>query len=134
MRHAPPTGSRSAPGPHEVQTQPGFPPGVDVDIDSVVLDSAPGGAALADDAVGARPADRVGCGPGADRRPLLGHLGHRSWCTTRRARSGWCSARAPTRDGTPPRPGDRTSGPPQLIDGYANGWLVTPVDARAAPW
>ena len=33
-------------GPHEVRTQPGFPPGVDVDINSVVLDSAPGGAAL----------------------------------------------------------------------------------------
>ena len=32
-------------GPHVVQTQPGFPPGVDVDIDSLVLDSAPGGTA-----------------------------------------------------------------------------------------
>ena len=36
-----------AAGSHLLQTQPGFTPGIGVDVDSLVLDSAPGGAALA---------------------------------------------------------------------------------------
>jgi hypothetical protein len=40
-----------------------------------------------------------------------------------RSRSGWCSARARTCW----RPADgRDLGESQLVDGYANGWLVTP--------
>ncbi len=108
-----------------VQTQPGFPPGVDVDIDSLVLDSAPGGAALP-----ATPSGRVApaqSGPAPS--VTVTHRTRRrppSSSTTPRARSGWSWARAPTPDGTPPRPRARTSAPPQVIDGYANGWLVTP--------
>ena len=67
------TGITLGAGPHEVQTQPGFPPGVD--IDSLVFDSAPGGAALATTPSGTCAADPIRAGPSSHGGAFLCHLG-----------------------------------------------------------
>ncbi len=113
------------PGPHEVQTQPGFPPGVDVDIDSLVLDSAPGGAALPVPPSGRVEPAQSGPAPSL----TVSHSGTTSatvvvhdptgpfWMVLGQStNAGWHATTATGKD----------LGAPQLIDGYANGWLVTP--------
>jgi len=113
------------PGPHVVQTQPGFPPGVDVDIDSLVLDSAPGGSALATTPSGRVQPTQSGPAP----RLTVVHFSATSakvlvhdpkvpfWLVLGEStNAGWHATTASGMD----------LGAPQLIDGYANGWLVTP--------
>ncbi len=113
------------PGPHVVQTQPGFPPGVNVDIDSIVLDSAPGGAALAPTPSGRVEPTESGAAPTLT-------VVHSSTTSTQvvvhdpkgpfwmvlgqSTNAGWHATTGTGRD----------LGAPRLIDGYANGWLVVP--------
>jgi hypothetical protein len=112
-------------GTHEVQTQPGAPPGADIDIDSLVLDSAPGGAALATGPTGrAQPAQS---GPA----PAVTVL--RSTATSAQVEVKdpkgpfWMVLGESTNAGWHATTGSGMDlGPPALIDGYANGWLVTP--------
>jgi hypothetical protein len=112
-------------GPHIVRTQPGFPPGVDVAVNSVVLDSAPGGAAMPTAASGRVEPVESGSAP-----------------TVRVVNSSTTSAKVDVHDPTGPFwmvLGQSTNagwhattstgvdlGAPQVIDGFANGWLVTP--------
>jgi hypothetical protein len=112
-------------GAHEVQTQPGFPPGVDVNFDSVVLDSAAFGAALAPTASGRTAAANSGPSPvlhvvrsAATSAQVVVHAptGPFWLVLGQSTNTGW---HATTATGT-------DLGPPQLVDGYANGWLVTP--------
>jgi arabinofuranan 3-O-arabinosyltransferase len=114
-----------AAGSHEVQTQPGAPPGADIDIDSLVLDSAPGGAALATEPSGRAQPAQSGPAPAVTvlhststsaqvevkdpKGPFWMVLGEST-------NAGWHATTASGVD----------LGPPALIDGYANGWLVTP--------
>jgi arabinofuranan 3-O-arabinosyltransferase len=114
-----------AAGPHEVQTQPGFPPGVDVDVDSVVLDSAPGGSALAPTPSGRSQPVESGTAPtltvvhsSATSAKVVVHdpTGPFWMVLGQSTNAGW---HATTGAGT-------DLGPPRVIDGYANGWLVTP--------
>ena len=113
------------PGPHVVRTQPGFPPGVDLDIDSVVLDSAPGGTPLAVTASGRVQPTESGPAPtitvvhsSATSAKVVVHdpAGPFWMVLGQSTNAGW---HATTGTGV-------DLGAPQVIDGYANGWLVTP--------
>ena len=111
-------------GDHEVQTQPGFSPGVDFDIDSLIFDSAPGGTALAPGASGrAQPTD-----PGA--APEVSVLASSATSATVVVHDPtapfWMVLGESTNSGWHATVAGKDLGPPQLIDGYANGWLVTP--------
>jgi len=112
------------PGVHELQSAPGFPGAADVQIDDLVLDSAPGGGPMAP-----APSGRV---PPATSGPAPAMTVLHATAT---------SARVEVRDPTGPFwmvLGESTNagwhatadgddlGAPQLVDGYANGWLVTP--------
>jgi len=112
-------------GPHIVQTQPGFPPGVDLDIDSLVLDSAPGGAALAPTASGrAEPTEstpaptmKVMSSSTTSAKVVVHDPTGPFWMVLGQStNAGWHATTGTGED----------LGPPQLIDGYANGWLVVP--------
>jgi hypothetical protein len=112
-------------GPHEVQTQPGFPPGVDVNVDSLVLDSAPTGAALPTAASGRAQATQSGAAPtltvvrssSTSAKVVVHHATGPFWMVLGEStNAGW---HATTGTGV-------DLGTPALIDGYANGWLVTP--------
>ncbi|MGH3185205.1 MAG: hypothetical protein ACRDOE_25320, partial [Streptosporangiaceae bacterium] len=112
-------------GPHQVRTQPGFPPGVDVNIDSLVLDSAPNGTALPTTPAGrAQPAQSGGA-------PTL-TVAHSSTTSARvvvhdATAPFWLVLGESTNAGWHATTGTGTDlGAPALIDGYANGWLVTP--------
>ena len=113
------------PGAHELQTQPGFPPGVNVNVDSVVLDSAPSGAALAPTATGRVPA--AASGPPPVLRVV--HTSATSAKVVVRAPTGpfWLVLGESTNAGWHATTATGLDlGPPHLVDGYANGWLVTP--------
>jgi hypothetical protein len=112
-------------GPHQVRTQPGFPPGVDVNIDSLVLDSAPNGAALPTTAAGRTQPAQSGGAPTltvvnsstTSAKVVVHHATAPFWMVLGEStNAGW---HATTGSGT-------DLGAPALIDGYANGWLVTP--------
>jgi hypothetical protein len=106
-------------GPHELRTLAGRDTGID--IDRLVLDSPGPRAVGRDDAAPAPRVEVLDCGRTTchlrvrdTRRPfwlVLGQSHNRGW-----------SARA----------GGRPLGPPQLVDGFANGWLVR-ADAGGAP-
>ena len=113
-----------AAGSHEVQTQPGSSPGVDLDIDSLVLDSAPGGAALAPTPSGGAQAANSGPAPAlsvvhassTSAQVVVHHAAAPFWMVLGEStNAGWHATVA-----------GKDLGPPQVIDGYANGWLVTP--------
>jgi hypothetical protein len=108
-----------------VRTQPGFPPGVDLDVDSLVLDSAPGGAALAVTPSGRAQATQSGPAPkitvvrssATSAKVVVHDPTSPFWMVLGQStNAGW---HATTGTGV-------DLGTPQLIDGYANGWLVTP--------
>jgi len=113
-----------ATGSHEVQTQPGRSPGVDLDVDSLVLDSAPGGAALAPTPSGRAQATNSGPAPAlsvvhssaTSAQVVVHHAAAPFWMVLGEStNAGWHATVA-----------GKDLGPPQVIDGYANGWLVTP--------
>ncbi|HUI03176.1 MAG TPA: alpha-(1-_3)-arabinofuranosyltransferase family protein [Acidimicrobiales bacterium] len=111
-------------GSHLLQTQPGSTPGVGVDVDSLVLDSAPGGAALAPQADGlAPPADSSP----APRTTVL-HASSTSATVVVHDPTGpfWMVLGESTNAGWHASVAGHDLGAPQLIDGYGNGWLVTP--------
>jgi len=117
-------GIAMAAGTHEVQTQPGVTPGVDFDVDSLVLDSAPGGAALAPAPSGRSEAANSGPAPAlsvvhsstTSARVVVRHPTAPFWMVLGQStNAGWHAT-----------VGGKDLGPPQVIDGYANGWLVTP--------
>jgi len=113
------------PGPHVVQTQPGFPPGVNIDIDSLVLDSAPGGAALATTSSGRAQPTESGAAPtltvvhsSTTSAQVVVHdpKGPFWMVLGQSTNAGWHATTGTGKD----------LGPPRVIDGYANGWLVVP--------
>ncbi|HUY23268.1 MAG TPA: alpha-(1-_3)-arabinofuranosyltransferase family protein [Acidimicrobiales bacterium] len=115
-------------GPHELQTQPGFPPGVDVNIDSLVLDSGPGGSALATGATGR--AQPVESGPAPTLTVVHSSATAAKVVVHHPTRPFWMVLGESTNAGWHAITGTGADlGPPQLVDGYANGWLVTPATA-----
>jgi hypothetical protein len=122
------------PGSHVVRTAPGLITGID--IDRLILASDIGGGALATPAPALRPSAtpgtaaapavsvvsdnatsaRVQVAPSASPAPFWLVLGESQ-------NKGW-SARITGKGG-------KSLGAPRLIDGYANGWLVTPATGQA---
>jgi arabinofuranan 3-O-arabinosyltransferase len=112
-------------GPHALQTQPGSAPGIGVDVDSLVLDSAPGGTALAPTISGRAPPTDSSPAP----ELTVVHSSATSARVVVHAPAGpfWLVLGESTNAGWHATTGTGTDlGTPQLIDGYANGWLVTP--------
>jgi hypothetical protein len=112
-------------GTHELQTQPAFPGDADVEIDSLVLDSAEGGAALPVTASGRVPATESGPAPtltvvrssATSATVVVHHATGPFWMVLGQStNAGWHATTGTGRD----------LGPPEVVDGYANGWLVTP--------
>ncbi|HLI74776.1 MAG TPA: alpha-(1-_3)-arabinofuranosyltransferase family protein [Acidimicrobiales bacterium] len=112
-------------GPHELQTEPGYTPNVDVDVNSLVLDSAPSGGADPTTPSGRVAAARSGTAPilrvvstsATSAKVVVRHPTGPFWMVLGEStNSGW---HATTQGGA-------DLGPPHLVDGYANGWLVTP--------
>jgi hypothetical protein len=112
-------------GSHVLQTAAGFPGHADVQIDSLVLDSAPGGTALAPTSSGRAQPTQSGPSPAmtvltssaTSSTVVVHHPTGPFWLVLGEStNAGW---HATTGTGT-------DLGPPQLVDGYANGWLVTP--------
>jgi len=112
-------------GTHVLRTAPGLDLDVGVNVDSLVLDSAPGGAALAPTAGGRAQPVQSGTGPALTvRHPtatsatvVVHHPAGPFWMVLGEStNAGWHA----TTSGT-------DLGPPALLDGYANGWYVTPV-------
>ena len=121
--------SRSVPGAHVLRTSEGVRTGVQ--IDRLVLASAAGGGPLAVD--GGRVTG-LGAAPPPAPTVTVVHNGATRMRVhvTRRRRAVLARARAvaePGLEGDDREPG-RVSGPSQLVDGYANGWLVKPDRAR----
>ncbi|HMA45865.1 MAG TPA: discoidin domain-containing protein, partial [Frankiaceae bacterium] len=120
---------RLGPGPHVVRTTPGRVSGLDVD--RLLLASAAGGsAAPAAGPVGsAAPAGRVLGAP----RVSVRSQGRTSYALrVSGARPGqpfWLMLGQSLSRGWTGRAGGRPLGAPTLVDGYANGWLLTPAAA-----
>jgi arabinofuranan 3-O-arabinosyltransferase len=118
------TGITLAAGTHVLQTAPGFTPSVGTDIDSLVLDSAPGGEAM--------PVGSSGLAPAVQSAPAPALTVTHTTATS--ATVVVHGARAPfwmvlgqsTNAGWHATTGGHDLGAPRLIDGYANGWLVAP--------
>jgi len=111
-------------GAHELQTQPGVSPGVDVDIDSLVLDSAAGGGPLAPAASGrAEPTDS---GPAPEVSVVHFSTTSAQVVVHEPTAPFWMVLGESTNAGWHAVVGGKDLGASQLIDGYANGWLVTP--------
>jgi hypothetical protein len=112
------------PGQHEIATQPGSRPGVDLNVDSLALDSAPGGGAL--------PAGLGGRVAAAESGPAPTMKVQSSGTTSANVvvhaptAPFWLVLGQSTNSGWHASASGADLGPPQLVDGYANGWLVTP--------
>jgi hypothetical protein len=125
-------GIHLGPGDHSVEATWGKITGWD--LDRLVLDSAPGGAALAPLAGGGAPP-----APGTIATPETSAL---ATPVVRVLKSSATSAELEVKDATGPfwlvlgeslnggweatGPGGHSLGAPQLIDGYGNGWYLTP--------
>lgn len=110
-------------GPHELRTRAGRDAGIDVD--RLVLDSA--GTAPAPAA--ARQATQAGLAPRVD----VVHEGRTSYRLRVRdaTRPFWLVLGQSHNRGWTATSGGRSLGPPQLVNGYANGWYVRPHAAGA---
>lgn len=109
-------------GSHVVRTRPGLDTGID--IDRLVLTSAPGGEA-ASDAAARLGASSTGSGESVH----VVNEGMTAFDVQVRTdgRPFWLVLGQSLNDGWQAKLGDGTSlGEPQLVDGYANGWLVRP--------
>ncbi|HET6793379.1 MAG TPA: alpha-(1-_3)-arabinofuranosyltransferase family protein [Acidimicrobiales bacterium] len=116
------SGVALGPGSHDVRTVPGRDTGVD--IDSLTLDSAPGGAPLPG-RVGRAPAPSgaaaptvtvVASGP-TSQRVVVHHPAGPFWLVLGQSHNQGWEARVD---------GGGDLGSPRIVDGYANGWWVTP--------
>jgi len=112
-------------GPHEVQTAPGFAPGADIEIDSLVLDSAPGGGALPTTPSGrAQPTESS---PAPALRVIHSSTTSAQVVVHDPTSPFWVVLGESTNAGWHATTGSGVDlGAPALIDGYANGWLVRP--------
>jgi hypothetical protein len=111
------------PGTHTIVGSLGHVTGID--LDQLVLDSAPGGIAQGGDAPGTLVAPAPGAAPAVSAvrvgstsaRVHLGPLEGPTWLVLGESvNRGWTATLA---DG-------RSLGPPELVDGFANGWRLTP--------
>jgi arabinofuranan 3-O-arabinosyltransferase len=123
----PPGDLRLGRGSHEVRSAPGARTGVDVD--GLVLGSAPGGGAVALDAVAAatleqptNPVPRLRV-TDSGRTRIEGRV---------RGADGpfWLVLGQSYNEGWRATVGGKDLGPPELVDGMANGWRVDPGDRR----
>jgi len=109
-------------GSHVIRSRPGLDTGIDVD--RLVLASAPGGAAAPD------PAARVGAPPPASGAQVhVLHSGTTSIDVRVRTdgKPFWLVLGQSLNDGWKAELGDGSSlGEPRLVNGYANGWTVDP--------
>ncbi|HXQ75828.1 MAG TPA: alpha-(1-_3)-arabinofuranosyltransferase family protein [Acidimicrobiales bacterium] len=117
------------PGPHVVRSTSGHLTGFD--IDQLVLDSAPGGGAQAEFPAGPLPAPTPGPAPTVSvlaQTATSFHLrvtgaGGPFWLALGESvNKGWEATTS----------GGRSLGPGQLVDGFANGWLVDPATLGGA--
>jgi arabinofuranan 3-O-arabinosyltransferase len=111
-------------GPHELDTRAGFSSGVDVDVDALVLDSAPGGGALAPGASGRTLPTQSGPAPSVTVRQLS--TTSASVVVHHPTGAFWVVLGESTNAGWHATVAGKDLGTPQVVDGYANGWLVTP--------
>ena len=125
------------PGPHVLRTPEGNASGFD--FDQVVLSSAAGGAATPVGGLVASTSAGPGAGgPGAARPTLRGGMGAPAIKVVRQGRTSatlhadnvsgpfWLVLGQSQNKGWVAKADGKSLGPPELIDGYANGWLVTP--------
>jgi hypothetical protein len=110
-------GMTLGPGPHELRTRAGRDTGID--LDRLVLDSA-----------GAAPAPEAGPSPRVD----VVDKDRTSYTLRVRdaTRPFWLVLGQSHNQGWTATSGGRSLGPPQLVNGYANGWYVRPHTAGAA--
>ncbi|MHB8439594.1 MAG: alpha-(1-_3)-arabinofuranosyltransferase domain-containing protein [Acidimicrobiales bacterium] len=125
------TGITLGPGNHVIRAVPGTVSGVD--LDQLVLDSAAGGAAMTGDGSGpgstlAEPAVasaatdllRIDSSQTTTIRMTMKRPTTPGWLVLGESlNSGWHASMSGAASG-------RDLGAPQLVDGFANGWLVTP--------
>jgi hypothetical protein len=111
------------PGPHVIHTTPGQQTGID--LDRLVLASAEGGAPLAMPGGGtpgtaaSSPSVRVVSQAATSTKIQVAGSNTPFWLVLGESLDKGWSARITGK-------GSRSLGRPQLIDGYANGWLITP--------
>ncbi len=119
------------PGPHVVQTAVGHQVGWDVD--QLVLDSAPGGAAGPGPVRGALPATQPGPAPtvqvtgqglSSQNATVHGATAPFELVLGQSINAGWQATAEPAK-GAPPGSQPVDLGPPHLVDGFANGWSVS---------
>ncbi len=119
-------------GEHVLRSDEGRTGGLDVD--RLVLRSAPGGGP--DDATGALV---DGAEPGSSTAPRVEVVTRDPWRSTARLHGVeggepiWVVLGQSRNDGWRASIDGRDLGEPELVDGYANGWLVTPEGASSGP-
>jgi len=121
------------PGPHHVVATMGLATGID--LDQLLLDSAPGGGPMAADA----PAAVVPAPTPAAPSVTVVHHGATSMDVTVPVDAGTAAApfwlvlgESINKGWTATVSGGHSLGAPRLVDGFANGWLVTPADMAKA--